>query len=72
VDFQSGINTYSGQGVLGNVSDTTWNPLANSGTNLLFSDGSGASSVSVSVSGFVANYSNNAQANPIFNDWLYG
>ena len=52
VDFQGGNNTYGGQGVLGSASDTVWNPVANSGTSLLFSDGSGASSISVSVSGF--------------------
>jgi hypothetical protein len=72
VDFQGGNNTYGGQGVLGSASDTVWNPVANSGTSLLFSDGSGASSISVSVSGFIANHSNGAQTNPILNDWLYG
>jgi len=72
VDFQSGSNTYSGQGVLGGATDTTWNPLSNTASNLLFADGSGASGVSVSVTGFVGNASNNSQTNPILNDWLYG
>jgi hypothetical protein len=72
VDFQGGSNTYSGQGVLGDTSDTIWNPVSNSAPDLLLADGTGASGVSVSVSGFVGNFSNGSQANPILNDWLYG
>ena len=72
VDFQSGSNTYGGQGVLGSASDIIWNPVANNATNLFFSDGSGPSGVNVSVSGFLANYANGSQSNPILNDWLYG
>ena len=72
VDFQAGSNTYSGQGVLGGASDTIWNPVSNTNSNLLFADGSGASAVSVSVTGFVGNAANGSQVNPILNDWLYG
>lgn len=72
VDFQSGGNTYNGQGVLGGASDTIWNPVANTDSNLQFADGSGASGVSVEVLGFIANHANGSQANPILNDWLYG
>ena len=58
--------------MLGGTSDTLWNPVSTAGTNLLFADGSGASGVSVSVSGFVGNASNGSQVNPILNDWVYG
>lgn len=72
VDFQTGGNIYSGQGVLGGASDTTWNPVSGTAANLLFADGSGASGVSVSVSNFSGGFANGAQVNPILNDWLYG
>jgi hypothetical protein len=72
VDFQSGNNTYSGQGVLGSASDTLWNSVSSLAANLLFVDGSGASGASVSVTGFVGNAANGSQVNPILNDWVYG
>jgi hypothetical protein len=70
--FQGAGNTYSGQGVLGDSSDTRWNSVGVSGTNLLVADGSGASGVSVSVSGFIGNFANGTQVNPLINDWVCG
>jgi len=58
VDFQPGNGvTYTGQGVLGSPSDTTWNALTQTGgTNLLLADGSGGSSgVSVDYTGTFSN-----------------
>ncbi len=73
IDFQSGSNTYTGVGELGSGSDTIWNPVGPSGsggTNLLYADGSGPSGVSIHTT-HTNGHSNNIQANPLLNDWLY-
>jgi len=72
IDIQGGGTVYNGQGVLGSPSDTTWNAVGTSGTDLLFSDGSGSSAVDISITNYVGSFANAQQANPILRDWVYG
>jgi hypothetical protein len=70
VDFQCGGNTYSGVGALGIASNTAWNPVCYSGTNLVYADGSGNSGISITTT-HTGSASNGLQSNPLLIDWVY-
>lgn len=71
IDFQSGVNTYIGVGVLGSVSDTIWNNIGpGGGTNLNYADGSGPSGVSIATT-YTSTFANGSQVNPLLFDWVY-